>query len=202
MKLEIPEGPFGAYIFDCDGTLADSMPIHYAAFLKAFDHLGIDIELSEEVYYGLAGVPVAEFAQYLEKKFRTEIDSHQLDEVKSKYYRESLDQIQPVQAVVELLKNTVGKLPIAVASGGTRHCVNRTLKIIGIEDLVDAVVTAEDVQRGKPAPDIFLKSAELLGVDPKGCLVFEDAALGIKAAHAAGMQTVHVETHPYANSAW
>ena len=198
MKLEIPEGPFEAYIFDCDGTLADSMPIHYAAFLKSFEHMGVDIDLTEEVYYGLAGVPIHEFASYLNKKYGTHIDGHRLDEVKNKFYRESLDQVGPVPAVVDLLQASVGKVRIAVASGGTRHCVSRTLKILGVDHLVEALVTAEDVQRGKPAPDIFLKAAERLEVDPKACLVFEDAALGIQAAHAAGMQTVHVETHPYA----
>ena len=198
MKLEIPDGPFEAYIFDCDGTLADSMPIHYAAFLKAFELMGVEVELTEEVYYGLAGVPIHEFAAYLNKRYGLQIDSHRLDEVKNKYYRESLDLVQPVPAVVNVLRDAVGKLGIAVASGGTRHCVSRTLEILGITDCVDAMVTAEDVQRGKPAPDIFLKSAELLGVDPKSCLVFEDAGLGIEAAHAAGMQAVHVATHPYA----
>jgi beta-phosphoglucomutase family hydrolase len=201
MKLEIPEGPFGAYIFDCDGTLADSMPVHYAAFLKSFQHMGVDIDLSEEVYYGLAGVPIHEFGSYLNKKYGTHIDSHQLDEVKNKYYRESLDQIGPVPAVVHLLKESVGKFRIAVASGGTCHCVSRTLSILGIDHLVEALVTAEDVQRGKPAPDIFLKAAERLKVDPKACLVFEDAGLGIEAARAAGMQAVHVKTHPYAKLA-
>lgn len=200
MKLEIPNDAFEAYIFDCDGTLADSMPVHYSAFLKAFDYLGINVPLSEELYYGLGGVPIHEFTDRLNHKFHVEINSHELNEVKNKFYRESLDEIQPVKPVVDLLRETVGKLPMAVASGGTRYCVTRTLEILGILKLVDSVVTAEDVQRGKPAPDIFLKSAELLGADPRKCLVFEDAALGIQAAKAAGMEVVHVETHPYANS--
>jgi HAD superfamily hydrolase (TIGR01509 family) len=198
MKLDIPEGPFDAYIFDCDGTLADSMPAHYASFLKSFAEMGVDIELTEEVYYGLAGVPIHEFTVYLNKKFGTSIDSHRLDEIKNRYYRESLDQIGPIPEVLEVFEAAVGKVRIAVASGGTRHCVSRTLSFLGIDHLVEALVTAEDVQRGKPAPDIFLKSAELLGVDPARCLVFEDAGLGIEAAHAAGMQAVHVKTHPYA----
>ena len=197
MKLEIPAGPFEAYIFDCDGTLADSMPLHYAAFLKAFEQLGFSIPLSEEYYYSLAGVPIGEFVNRLNKVHGVRIDVSKLDEAKNTFFRETLDQIQPVEAVVKLLKNTVGKLPIAVASGGTRHCVSRTLATIGVDHLVDAVVTAEDVRRGKPAPDIFLKSAELLEVKPESCLVFEDGALGIQAAMAAGMQAVHVETHPY-----
>ena len=198
MKLDIPEGSFDAYIFDCDGTLADSMPVHFAAFLKTFQHLGIEIDLSEELYYGLAGVPIHEFVARLNHQFNKSIDSHQVDEWKNKFYRESLDVIKPVQPVVDLLKSSVGQLPIAVASGGTLHCVSHTLRTIGVADLVDALVTAEDVQNGKPAPDIFLKAAERLSVDPTKCLVFEDAALGIQAAYAAGMKAVHVETHPYA----
>lgn len=197
MQLDIPDGSFEAYIFDCDGTLADSMPIHYAAFLKSFDHMGVSIDLSEEVYYGLAGVPIHEFARYLDKKFGISIDSHELDEVKNRFYRETLDQVGPVQMVVDVLKKSVGQQRIAVASGGTRHCVHRTLKLLEIDHMVEVVVTAEDVERGKPAPDIFLKTAELLKIDPKMCLVFEDAGLGIEAAHAAGMQAVHVKTHPY-----
>lgn len=198
MKLDIPDGPFEAYIFDCDGTLADSMPVHYQAFLKTFEEMGITVDLTEEIYYGLAGAPIHEFVAKINKEFNTTIDSHQVDEWKNIFYREALDQIGPVQSVVDLLKSTVGKLPIAVASGGTLHCVSRTLKIIGVADDIDALVTAEDVQNGKPAPDIFLKAAELLSVDPTKCLVFEDAALGIQAAYAAGMKAVHVETHPYA----
>ena len=201
MKLDIPEGPFEAYIFDCDGTLADSMPVHFAAFLKTFKHLGIDLDLSEELYYSLAGVPIHEFVSRLNDQFKMSIDSHQVDEWKNKFYRESLDEIKPVQPVVDLLKATVGKLPIAVASGGTLHCVSHTLRTIGVSDFVDTLVTAEDVQHGKPAPDIFLKAAELLKVDPAKCLVFEDAALGIQAAHSAGMKAVHVETHPYTRQA-
>ena len=197
MKLDIPEGPFEAYIFDCDGTLADSMPLHYAAFQKSFVEMGVVIDLSPEVYYGLAGVPIHEFARYLDKKYGTTIDSHELDEVKNRFYRDTLDQVGPVDAVVDVLKGSVGKHRIAVASGGTRHCVGRTLQLLEIDHLVEVMVTAEDVERGKPAPDIFLKSAELLEVEPKACLVFEDAGLGIEAAHAAGMQAVHVKTHPY-----
>lgn len=158
----------------------------------------IDFDLTEQIYYELAGVPIHEFVGNINMRFNTIIDSHQVDEWKNKFYREALDQIGPVQPVVDLLKSAVGKLPIAVASGGTFHCVSRTLKIIGVADDIDALVTAEDVQNGKPAPDIFLKAAELLNVDPAKCLVFEDAAMGIQAAHAAGMQAVHVETHPYA----
>ncbi len=198
MKLDIPEGPFEAYIFDCDGTLADSMPVHYDAFLKTFAQMGVEFDLTEEIYYGLAGVPIHEFVANLNHRFNTQIDSHEVDEWKNRFYRESLDCIQPVAVVVDLLKSMVGKVPIAVASGGTRHCVSRTLSIIGVADDIDALVTAEDVQNGKPAPDIFLKAAQLLNVDPGKCLVFEDAALGIQAAHSAGMQAVHVETHPYA----
>ena len=198
MKLDIPEGPFEAYIFDCDGTLADSMPVHYDAFLKTFAQMGVEFDLTEEIYYGLAGVPIHEFVANLNHRFNTQIDSHEVGEWKNRFYRESLDCIQPVAVVVDLLKSMVGKVPIAVASGGTRHCVSRTLSIIGVADDIDALVTAEDVQNGKPAPDIFLKAAQLLNVDPGKCLVFEDAALGIQAAHSAGMQAVHVETHPYA----
>ncbi len=197
MQLDIPAGSFEAYIFDCDGTLADSMPLHYAAFQKSFVEMGVEIELSPEVYYGLAGVPIHEFARYLDKKYGTSIDSHELDEVKNRFYRDTLDQVGPVDAVVDVLKDSVGKHRIAVASGGTRHCVGRTLQLLEIDQWVEVMVTAEDVERGKPAPDIFLKSAELLDVDPKACLVFEDAGLGIEAAHAAGMQAVHVKTHPY-----
>lgn len=198
MKLDIPEGPFEAYIFDCDGTLADSMPVHYDAFLKTFAQMGVEFDLTEEIYYGLAGVPIHEFVANLNHRFNTQIDSHEVDGWKNRFYRELLDCIQPVAVVVDLLKSMVGKVPIAVASGGTRHCVSRTLSIIGVADDIDALVTAEDVQNGKPAPDIFLKAAQLLNVDPGKCLVFEDAALGIQAAHSAGMQAVHVETHPYA----
>jgi HAD superfamily hydrolase (TIGR01509 family) len=168
-SLTIPPGDFAAYIFDCDGTLADTMPTHYQAWLSA---LGEHELLNER--HGL-NLPVLETVAQKEARFL-----------------ELSPEIAAIEPVVALAKEYAGKKPMAVASGGHRRIVMNTLRALGIADLFQAVVTAEDYQRGKPAPDPFLEAALRLGVAPGQCLVFEDTATGIAAAEAAGMQWVLV----------
>lgn len=194
MKLDIPEGDFDAYIFDCDGTLADSMPLHYDAFVAAFKKLGVKEEFSKEKYYAWAGAPMMEVISRMNDLHGLDLDHNEVARWKDEFYHDLIDTVKPIDAVVDVLKSIVGKLKIGVASGGARYCVERTLKNIKIDHLVEAVVTADDVKHGKPAPDIFLKAAELLGVDPAKCLVFEDGQLGIDSAKAAGMQVVFVDS--------
>ncbi len=194
MNLEIPEGDFDAYIFDCDGTLADSMPVHYDAFVAAFKKLEVKEEFSKEKYYAWAGAPMIEVIARMNDLHGLDLDHNEVARWKDEFYHDMLDTVQPIVAVVDILKSIVGKLKIGVASGGARYCVGRTLKNIEVDHLVEAVVTADDVKHGKPAPDIFLKAAELLGVDPAKCLVFEDGQLGIDSAKAAGMQVVFVDS--------
>jgi len=194
MNIELPEGPFDAYIFDCDGTLADSMPVHYEAFKRAFAALKHDFHFDEDLYYGWAGQPIEVVVAKLNQIHGLSMDSDEVGEYKHRFYREALAVVQPIPSVVDILREAAGKIRIAVASGGTRECVSQTLKNIGVFDQVEALVCAEDVEHGKPAPDIFLKAADLLGVPPHHCLVFEDGLLGIEGADAAGMKSVFIDS--------
>ncbi len=194
MKLEIPEGEFGGYIFDCDGTLADSMPLHYRAWQTALKEHGA--EFPEALFYELGGTPTEMVVTILNERHGHAMPPKQTAAFKESLYLEMLHEVQPIAAVVEFARRYAGRVPIAVASGGHRGIVSRTLQALGIEELFDAIVGAEDYLHGKPAPDPFLEAARQLGVEPEKCLVFEDTQLGIEAAVAAGMQWVHVVSAP------
>jgi beta-phosphoglucomutase-like phosphatase (HAD superfamily) len=171
MPLELPAGDFRAFIFDCDGTLADNMPLHFAAWTRAMQDFGGSYP--EHLFYEWGGVPTADIVHRLNDKFGLflEVDNH---------------------AVVAIARAYHGQLPLAVASGGHRDLVERTLRALEIRDLFQTVIAAEDYQRGKPHPDPFLTAAARLRIEPEYCLVFEDTATGAEAARAAGMSWVLV----------
>lgn len=198
MKLDIPAGDFAGYIFDCDGTLADSMPLHYRAWQAALRDYAVDFP--EAMFYELGGVPTETIVTILNERHSLSMPPKETAAFKESLYLEKLHEIQPIDAVVELARRFAGRLPIAVASGGHRGIVEKTLSSLGIVDLFDAIVGAEDYLNGKPAPDPFLEAARRLGVAPETCLVFEDTQLGIDAAVAAGMQWVRVPSGPSASA--
>ena len=194
MKLEIPQGDFEGYIFDCDGTLADSMPLHYRAWLAALkEH---EAEFPEALFYELGGTPTEQIITILNERHGTNMDPVATARNKETRYIEMLSEIRPIEPVVNFVHEFYGKRPLAVASGGHRAIVMKTLEGLGIADRFDAIVGAEDYRRGKPAPDPFLEAARQLKVDPRKCLVFEDTRLGCVAAEAAGMQWVLVPSGP------
>ena len=94
--------------------------------------------------------------------------------------------------MVAIARREKGKRKLAVASGGWKRVVKESLTLVGVEDLFDAIVGADDVEKGKPEPDVFLKAAEKIGVLPGNCLVYEDGDLGIEAAKRAGMEVIDV----------
>lgn len=190
MPLELPAGDFRAFIFDCDGTLADNMPLHFSAWTRAMEDFGGSYP--EELFYEWGGVPTGEIVRRLNAKFGLSLDVDEVVDRKEHYYRESIPQVEPVHDVVGLVREYHGKVPLAVASGGHRDLVERTLIALGIRDFFDAVIAAEDYARGKPHPDPFLKAAERLRAEPRHCLVFEDTETGAQAARAAGMAWVLV----------
>ncbi|MHA3773398.1 HAD family hydrolase [Verrucomicrobiota bacterium sgz303538] len=188
--LELPPGEFSAYIFDCDGTLADTMPTHYKAWCAA---LGEHVQnFPEALFYELGGVPTARIVELLNERHGLGLPVHETVARKEAIFLELSPQVAAIEPVVALAKKFAGKKPMAVASGGHRRIVMTTLRALGIADLFQAVVTAEDYHRGKPAPDPFLEAALRLGVPPSECLVFEDTSTGIAAATAAGMKSVLV----------
>ncbi len=190
MTLEIPQGKFGAYLFDCDGTLADTMPLHYRAWQQALARH--DFHLEEHLYYQLGGVPAHELIAHLSRSSRRELPAQQIVAEKEAAYITLAVEAQPIPAVKSVVERCAGKMPMAVASGGGRASVTATLRAIGLLEYFEVIVTSEDVRRGKPDPETFLTAAERLGVPPHACLVFEDAPPGIQAARSAGMQCVHV----------
>lgn len=193
LKLEIPAGPFDGYIFDCDGTLAHTMPIHYRAWLQAFADRKSGFDFSEDYFYSLGGTPTAKIVEILNEKHGTSFDPLEMAHYKEDKFEALMHELTPIDEVVALARRfkEEGK-PVSVASGGMRHIVVKTLEMIGMGDFFPLIVTPEMVKRGKPSPDMFLLAAEKMGTDPARTLVFEDAVPGIDAAKAAGMQYVVV----------
>lgn len=190
MNLEIPSGEFAGYIFDCDGTLADSMPLHYKAWCAAMkEH---EAELPEALFYELGGVPTPRVVEIVNERHGLNMPPMETARKKEEIYLSLFAELRPIEPVVEFAQRFAGKVPIAVASGGHRYVVLKTLSALGIAEMFQAIVCAEDYQRGKPHPDPFLEAARQLGVPPEKCLVFEDTRTGIEAAKAAGMQWVLV----------
>jgi HAD superfamily hydrolase (TIGR01509 family) len=191
MSIEIPEGEFAAYIFDCDGTLADNMPLHYKAWCAALgEHASA---FPETLFYELGGTPTCHIVDVLNERFGLSLPSREIVERKERLFLDMLPHVEPMEAVVEIVHAEHGKRPLAVATGSRREIVFGVLNALGIADKFGAIVTSEDYARGKPAPDPFLEAARRLGVAPERCLVFEDTRTGIAAAEAAGMKWVLVE---------
>lgn len=183
-----------ALIFDCDGTLADTMPAHYRAWLDVLRPY--DIPFPEERFYAWGGVPTFEIARRLiEGAGRAgEIEPLALTKRKEHAFVEKIHEIVPITKVVDVARGARGRVPIAVASGGLRGIVEMTLRRIEVFDWFPVVVTAEDTTRHKPEPDVFLEAARRLGVAADVCTVYEDTDIGIEAARRAGMRWVDVRT--------
>jgi len=181
---------FQGLIFDCDGTLADTMPAHFLAWTETLQRYGL--AFSEDRFYALGGVPAPRIVRLLADEQGRSIDARAVADEKEQRYEGYLDAIGGIAPVLAIARAHHGRRPMAVASGGYRHIVLRTLERLEIGDLFDAVVGQEDVEHHKPAPDSFLLAAKRLGVDPRRCCAFEDAEPGIAAAQAAGMTVVDV----------
>ena len=185
-----PAGTRGL-IFDCDGTLADTMPVHFLAWTAMLHHHGI--AFPEPTFYAMGGMPSERIIRQLahEQQIAVHDVAAMVDDKEARFLA-NIDQVLPIASVVEVASVHRGVLPMAVASGGQRRIVRRTLGIIGVVEWFDAVVGAEDTQRHKPEPDVFLEAARRIGVDPEACVVFEDTEMGLEAGRRAGMHTVDV----------
>lgn len=196
MKLNLPAGDFAGYIFDLDGTLIDSMPVHYVAWDQAMQRAGLKEKLSEELFYSLGGVPTRRVAELIGEHYGLAVDVERVFHEKEALFMEGLAAVKVIEPVVEIARRVARTWPVAIASGGPRQVVQRSLAVTGLAALFPVVVSADDVgpTRGKPAPDMFLLAAKLMGVPADRCLVFEDAEPGMRAAEAAGMAWVRVES--------
>ena len=190
MKLRLPIGSFGAYLFDCDGTIADSMPLHYIAWKKALAEWNCTFD--EQLFYALGGTPVAEIVSMLNKKYGLSMPVESVSSRKENLYMELLPQLRAVPEVVEQIDAQHGRIPFAVVSGSTRESVIASLNSLKLLDRFGAMVCAGDYKKSKPDPECFLLAACKLGVAPESCLVFEDTDMGIQAATAAGMASVKI----------
>ena len=177
-------------IFDCDGTLADTMPLHWRAWQAVLQRHRF--RFTEERFYSLGGIPSRDILSRLSSEQGIPIDSLAVSREKESEYLPLIAQVEPVNAVVGIAREHHGKRPLAVASGGLRRTIEQVLNHLGIRHLFQAVVTSEDVQRQKPAPDIFLEAARRIGVPPRFCRAYEDTDLGLEAIRAAGMEAVDV----------
>ncbi len=178
-------------IFDCDGTLVDTMPLHYQAWLEYVQKF--KAHFPEDLFYDLAGAPSEKITEVLNEKFGYQLDPQRTAKEKEKLFLEKyLPQAQPIEPVIAIAREYKGKLPLAVATGGIPPVVKSALKAIGMAGFFDAIVTSEDVEHGKPAPDTFLEAARRLNVEPEHCVVFEDSEMGLEGARRANMTVVDV----------
>lgn len=191
MKLTLPAGDFRAYLFDMDGTIADSMPLHYIAWQQALTEYGCP-DFPEPLFYSWGGMPVREIVASLNQRHGLSMPIEELAHRKEGLYYDLLPKLTAVPEVLEQIESAHSRIPFAVVSGSTRESVTKSLAILGLLDKFDILVCAGDYKNAKPDPEPFLMAAERLHVPPASCLVFEDTAMGIQAATAAGMRSVRV----------
>jgi HAD superfamily hydrolase (TIGR01509 family) len=190
--IPLQEGDFNAIIFDCDGTLVDTAQAHFKAYNDALAEAGIELDL--DWYQSRAGLTPASLVEEYETKFSRRIP-YTLPELMKKYSRAfqgNMSQIRENGIVANVARRWKSVVPMAVASNGERENVRASLRACRLLELFDTIVTTEDGNPGKPAPDLFLEAASQLHVSPNRCLVFEDSDQGLTAAKAAGMKSIDV----------
>jgi HAD superfamily hydrolase (TIGR01509 family) len=194
IQLDIPAGDFAGYIFDCDGTLVDTMPLHFRAWERAMQNAGLRGGLDEEFFYSIGGMPTRKVAEVFAEHYGLTVDADKVFHEKEAMFLEMHAEMKVIEPVVSFAQSVLGRAPMSVASGGPKPVVKKTLELMGLDGLFPIIVTPEDVTHGKPSPEMFLLAARLMGAPPERCLVFEDAAPGFEAATAAGMRYVVVES--------
>jgi beta-phosphoglucomutase family hydrolase len=186
--------PEQAFIFDLDGTLADTMPSHFAAWTAVAGRYGLSFP--EPRFYSMGGMPTAKIAAVLIAEAGLTLDAEAVALEKERTYVDGLMAagavIRPIEPVLAIARQRRAEGPLAVASGSVRRLVDRTLAALQIADWFGAVVSAEDTRRHKPEPDVFLEAARRLGAEPARCTVYEDTDIGLEAARRAGMRPVDV----------
>jgi beta-phosphoglucomutase-like phosphatase (HAD superfamily) len=190
VQLDLPEGEFAAYLFDCDGTITDSMPAHYRAWTAALDEWGASFP--EELFYEWGGRPVAEIIEDLNRQQGLAMPVAAVAERREVLFQRTFGEMTAVPGVLAHIVDGYGRIPLAVVSGSTRESVVASLSALDLLDRFDVLVCAGDYAKPKPDPEAYLMAAGKLGVPAGECLVFEDTTLGVRAATAAGMASVRV----------
>lgn len=179
-------------IFDMDGTLADTMPTHFIAWTRSMEAQGIDFP--EERFYALGGVPAVKVIDLLAEEQGVRVDAVKLAVEKEALFLELLEEVQPILPVKAIAEFHREHIPMAVATGSEKWVAEKILRALGICDWFGAIVGGDCVENPKPAPDVYLRAAELIGVAPGRCHAFEDTKLGMEAARRAGMEVVDIKT--------
>lgn len=190
VRLPLPDGDFQAYLFDCDGTITDSMPVHYRAWTEVLAEW--DCDFPEELFYSWGGRPIAEIIEDLNERHGLAMPVAAVAARQELLFQRSLPEVRAVPGVLAHIQEAYERVPFAVVSGSTRDSVVASLTALGLLDRFPVLVCAGDYAKPKPDPEAYLMAASLLGVPPGSCLVFEDTALGVQAATAAGMAAVRV----------
>lgn len=188
-----PEKKYAGYIFDCDGTLVESMPLHHKAWLSALRSGGATFDFGWDLFNSRAGMTLEQTVDELNTQFGCSLNAQDVSREQRRAYGELLNEVRPIDCVIDFARSLHGKAPLTVASGGRREEVAQSLRNVGIHQLFDTIATSDDVSRGKPDPEIFLLCAKKMKLRPRDCLVLEDGELGIEAARRAGMDWVRVQ---------
>lgn len=174
-----------ALIFDLDGTLVDSMPLHFEAWKEVCATKGL--KFSEKEFYELAGVPTDRIIEILNKKNGTRFDIESISQLKEDTYLGKIDQLKPIEPVFELMKKYHGILPMSIGTGSPGRHSWEAVKALGLDQYINILVSKNDVKKGKPDPETFLMCAKAMNIEPQYCQVFEDGDPGLQAANTAGM---------------
>jgi len=191
MAIDLVEGSFDALIFDCDGTLVDTAPAHYSALSAALRKH--DLHMDSEWYFERVGLAPKNLLDAYEEAYGTlPVSRATLLEPYTEAFLKSLHEIQEITVVADVARTWKGRVPMSVASNGQRENVKGSLGSAGLLPFFDYVIGIEDVNHGKPEPDIFLEAARRMAVDPTRCIVLEDSDEGLAGARAAGMRGIDI----------
>lgn len=182
-----------ALIFDLDGTLSNSLPVHVATWNKIGEKY--QFKFDPKIVLEMTGRPTIEFARHIVDRYKLTIEPEDIVKQKQTSFWDLAHLLEPVDEILSIVKTFHGKLPMSVGTGASRKSAEVQLDALGLTEYFDAIVSADDVTRHKPEPETFLKCAELMGVEPAKCQVFEDGDLGIAAAKKAGMIVTDVRPH-------
>ncbi|MDP2069420.1 MAG: beta-phosphoglucomutase family hydrolase [Lutibacter sp.] len=182
-----------ALIFDLDGTIANTMPNHFISWRKAVSPYGIDFNAT--LFMELTGMPRTATIEKLNEMFGTKMNPEIVGKVKEDHFKTLVNLTVEIEMVTDVIRKYHSVLPMSIGTGSTKIGAKKTLEVIGFENYFDIVITADDIINHKPHPETFLKCAELMGIKPQDCVVFEDGILGINAAQEAGMMVIDVNDY-------
>jgi len=182
-----------ALIFDCDGTLVDSMPLHLMAWKEAFRKYNYKYE--EEFLFSVKGMKETEIIKLYNTTFHTNLDPDMLVKTKHDVFLNHINQVKLIRPISDIALLYLNRLPLAVVSGSVHEIVHGELKTVGILHLFESIITADDPFKPKPEPDTFFETVKRLKVNPEDCIVFEDGDSGLEAAAKAGMKTIDVREY-------